>query len=525
MKIKLFFTLCFLPAFLYAWESNFELSEEAQQRAKFYNQFVQAVALEDKNPSEALILIKDLLDKAPSDKTLILEYCYLALYNYENDFNFCKTALENLKDKVWQHHALLGDYYLREGSLTQALSEYEQALKLNPENLELAFHYIGILANKDQAAAVKYLENLAKDYPQAQNFITLKIADIYLKNREEEKAILTLKNALLTTQNKAEIYPALIKIYELKKDRDALYKTYQDIERDGLADIKTLEILAEIALFYKQEDKARNYFQKIMDLDAQNPYAARYYAFEEQKQGRYEQALKYLQNSREFENSPTLQIKAGYYLSMLSKQEELLALMEQSYKKFPSENEIAYYYALALIDAKKFNQAQKVLENILTNIPENETVLLTYATLLYEQKDYKKMESTLRKLIEINPNNAEALNFLGYFLIDRKSPQSLEEGHAFITRALENNPQEIAYQDSLSWYYFKKGNYSEAQKIISTLPDVKDEEIYLHRAEIAAALKDFENAIINYEKALKIKPKNKAAKRGLKKVKKAISKS
>ena len=33
----------------------------------------------------------------------------------------------------------------------------------------------------------------------------------------------------MTTQNKAEIYPALIKIYEFKKDRDALYKTYQDI--------------------------------------------------------------------------------------------------------------------------------------------------------------------------------------------------------------------------------------------------------------------------------------------------------
>ena len=46
MKIKLFFTLCFLPAFLYAWESNFELSEEAQQRAKFYNQFVQAVKIQ-----------------------------------------------------------------------------------------------------------------------------------------------------------------------------------------------------------------------------------------------------------------------------------------------------------------------------------------------------------------------------------------------------------------------------------------------------------------------------------------------
>ena len=524
MKVKLFICLCFLTVNLHAWESDFQLSEEAQKQSDFYNKFVQAANAEDTNPNEALVLFKDLLDQAPDDKTIIREYCSLALDNYKNDFDFCKTALQNIKEKTWQHYALLGDYCLREGAIAQALENYEQSIKLNPENIEIIFRYTTLLAGKDQAAAVAYLENIAKEYPQAENFIVLRIADIYLRNKETEKAISVLKNALAKTENKDEIYPALIKIYELKQDRQALYETYQDMEKTGFADIKTLEILAEIAYFEKDEDNARKYFQEIIDLDENNPYATRYFAYEEQKQGRYESALKYLQNSREFENSPTLQIKAGYYLSMLSKQKELLALMENSYKKFPSDNEVAYYYALALIDAKKNNQAQAVLEKVIKNLPENEPALFTYATLLYEEGEYKKMETVLRKIIEINPSNAEALNFLGYFLIDRKAPEGLEEGRTLVIRALEQAPQEAAYLDSLAWYYFKKGNYTEAQKIMADLPDINDEEIFLHRAEIAAALKDFEGAVNNYEKTLKINPKNKAAKRGLKKAKKQILK-
>ena len=132
------------------------------------------------------------------------------------------------------------------------------------------------------------------------------------------------------------------------------------------------------------------------------------------------------------------------------------------------------------------------------------------------------MEATLRKLLEVNPNNVDALNFLGYFFVDEGKKENLEEGYKLISKALSLKPGEIAYQDSLAWYYFKVGNYQEANKILATIPDVKDEEIYLHRAEVAYALKDFESAIKNYERVLEIDPKHKIAKRGLKRAQKGI---
>ena len=292
------------------------------------------------------------------------------------------------------------------------------------------------------------------------------------------------------------------------------------MHEDGLINVEVLEKLGGFAILEKDEENGKKYFAELLKLDETNPYAARFFAVTEQSYGRYESALNYLKKARDFDETPALQVKAGYYLSMLSKQEELLNLMESAHKKFANNNEISYYYALALVDAKQYNKAAKVFEEILETSPENELILFNYAALLYDQKKYKKMEDVLRRLLEINPNNAEGLNFLGYFLVNEGKTKDLEEGYKLISKALSLKPGEIAYQDSLAWYYFKAGNIAEANKILSALPEVNDEEICLHKAEVFYALKDFEGAIKNYESVLKINPKNKAARKGLKKAKK-----
>ena len=523
MKIKIIIFLCLISSTLFAFDGDFKLSEEAQKKADFYNKFLQALSFENaNNPQESLVILKELLTQFPDDKHVIFEYCYLALDNKKEEFNFCKKSLENMTKKTWQNYTVLGDYYLREGSLNKALKEYEKALKLNPENLDLSFHYAGILASKDQNAAVNYLNNLIKTYPQAEGYITLKIADIYLKNKEEERAISVLEKALKTDQDKEAIYYVLIKLYESKKDTAKLYATYQAMLADDLINVEILEKASTLAIFQKDEESAQKYFKELLNLDETNPYATRYFAIQEQSHGRYENAYNYITKSRDFDINPALQIKAGYYLSMLSRQDDLLNLMKNAHKKFADNKEISYYYALALIDVKKYDQAAKIFEDILQDSSENELVLLNYANLLYEQKKYKKMEETLRKLLEQNPNNSEALNFLGYFLVNEGKKENLNEGYELISKALSVRPEEVAYQDSLAWYYFRVGKIEEANKILIALPEVKDEEVYLHKAEVAYALRDFESAIKNYENVLKINPKNKIAKKGLKRVKKEI---
>ena len=66
-----------------------------------------------------------------------------------------------------------------------------------------------------------------------------------------------------------------------------------------------------------------------------------------------------------------------------------------------------------------------------------------------------------RKALALDPNNSMTLNYLGYMLADHGI--KLEEALGMIKKAVELDPQNYAYLDSLGWAYFKLGQYGLAE--------------------------------------------------------------
>jgi len=61
----------------------------------------------------------------------------------------------------------------------------------------------------------------------------------------------------------------------------------------------------------------------------------------------------------------------------------------------------------------------------------------------------------------VDPLNSSASNYLGYMLADRGV--RLDESVKYIQKALELEPGNAAYLDSLGWAYFKMGRYDLAE--------------------------------------------------------------
>ena len=85
----------------------------------------------------------------------------------------------------------------------------------------------------------------------------------------------------------------------------------------------------------------------------------------------------------------------------------------------------------------------------------------------------------MREAIKRDPNFADAYNYLGYMFAE--SGENLDEAVMLTKRALEIDPNNGAYIDSLGWAYFKKGMYKEALielekaiKLEANSPDVSD---------------------------------------------------
>lgn len=86
---------------------------------------------------------------------------------------------------------------------------------------------------------------------------------------------------------------------------------------------------------------------------------------------------------------------------------------------------------------------------------------LTLASAQQTSGDYKSAEEILRNLLKQSPTNPIALNNLGYFLLERE--QRIDEALDLIKRAVEIDPTNSSYLDSLGWAYYKLGKLGEAE--------------------------------------------------------------
>jgi tetratricopeptide (TPR) repeat protein len=118
---------------------------------------------------------------------------------------------------------------------------------------------------------------------------------------------------------------------------------------------------------------------------------------------------------------------------------------------------LADYYA----SAGRFEDAAGVLKGAVTAFPDDVDVRFQYGAMLERQKQPAEAERVFRAVIAADPEHAPALNYLGYMLAERG--ERLTEALALVKRAVDLEPHNGAYLDSLGWVYYKLGNLDEAE--------------------------------------------------------------
>ena len=93
-------------------------------------------------------------------------------------------------------------------------------------------------------------------------------------------------------------------------------------------------------------------------------------------------------------------------------------------------------------------------------------------------------EAYSRQILAIDPNNTMTLNYLGYMFADHD--MKLNEALAMIQKAVQLDPLNYAYLDSLGWAYFKLGQYTEAENSLrkASERDASDPTVHDHLGEL-----------------------------------------
>ena len=110
--------------------------------------------------------------------------------------------------------------------------------------------------------------------------------------------------------------------------------------------------------------------------------------------------------------------------------------------------------------AKDYAKAIETMLEVVELDPGNARLRFALGALYDESKDKDKTIEHMRKAIELDPEYDEALNYLGYTYADMDV--ELDRAERLILRALELEPNDGFYIDSLGWVYYRKGDYRRA---------------------------------------------------------------
>src|SRR6185295_2325210 len=89
---------------------------------------------------------------------------------------------------------------------------------------------------------------------------------------------------------------------------------------------------------------------------------------------------------------------------------------------------------------------------------------ITLSNLFAIKKEYAQAEEFLEQVLDEFPEHVGAMNDLGYLWIDQH--KHLNRGLALIRRAIQAEPDNKAYLDSLGWAYYHLGQYQAAVEVL-----------------------------------------------------------
>ncbi|MFT7235493.1 MAG: tetratricopeptide (TPR) repeat protein [Methylophagaceae bacterium] len=303
-------------------------------------------------------------------------------------------------------------------------------------------------------------------------------------NRKEE-ALQTLKSAA----NEDDATPQLRFTYARllgengNIDLSQLYFEQLNTEQDDLPDV--IFALGVIAIEKKEGEKAKSYFDRLLDLGDPGRQAAYFLGLAEELSGNVEQAIVWFTSVPN--DNPRFQAAQTHYVTLLA-DNGAMAKARQHLSNIRAANPklaIQYYlFESSFLRERELKQASyDILDEALIEDPDNIDLLYGRAMAAESIERIDWLERDLRAILEIDPINSQTLNALGYTLADRTGRHI--EALELIKEALLLVPNDPFYLDSLGWAYYRLGDLDKAVLYLKQAIKLQeDPEFLAHLGEV-----------------------------------------
>ena len=412
----------------------------------------------------------------------------------------------------------LADAYEQMKEYGLAADTLRRALELNPANApdierKMALYLISAQRYDDALAA--YQQLVSEDSTDADSY--LRISQLYRQKGDLAKAREAADKAKAIDPNNIQIELNEGSILQAEgKSAEAIMVVQGILQQTARssydpaqlgARIDLLERLAVMQRLADQTEPAVDSYRQIATLDpSKAPHASAsiidtYIGGKEFSKAQDEADAA----TKKFPDNAEVRVGRASLLAEMGKTDAAAAEVK---KLLDGKNDRAVQLELAdlYVKGRKFDDAAKALdaaEKLSESQDDKIDVWFKRGAMFERMKNVSAAETEFRKVLAVVPDNPATLNYLGYMLTDRN--MRLTEALGMIQKAVDSEPNNGAYLDSLGWVYYHLGKLPEAEDNMRRAVELTphDPTMRDHYAEVLFKASKVKEAIAQWEASLR----------------------
>jgi len=470
--------------------------------------------------TKAEAVLKQALALQPESEEALTRLAFL--YTDTSQLNAAVELLQKVtsKNPTPRLFAVLASAYEQARDYENAVKAYRRALELDKDNLDY-LRGLGqnLLFNEQyEEALVPYQQVAAADSQDGSAF--LRLGQIYRQLHKYDLALENLKRAESLVPNSLEAPYNLALLEETEGRHEAAISMLKGLlERTAKSDgaQHTPREKANRAIFqerlgilYRSNENyaaAEEAFRQMMDSDPENAVRGASQIIDTLRQQKeFPRALAEADAAlQRFPDERGLKMLRAQVLGESGRVDEASQALKAMLEDKAGDREVLLAMAQVNERAKRYPQAEQAAAaaaRYASRKDEKEFVYFLWGSILERQKKYDAAEEQFKLALAANPNSAMTLNYLGYMLADRGL--RLEEARKYIETALDHDPNNGAYLDSMGWVYYQLNRLDQAEqyllRAIQRVP--RDATILDHLGDVYYKTGRLHEASLQWQKAL-----------------------
>jgi tetratricopeptide (TPR) repeat protein len=450
------------------------------------------------------------------------------LYTDEGDTAHALQVLSSVPDagRSAKLYSALGAAYEQRKDYKSAIDAYKKAIQLDRDNLDAIRGLAENLLNDGQTdAALDQYKIIADANPEdAQTY--LRLAEIYRRKGKYDLALENLKKADTMVPDSLEVPYNMAAVYQSQGRYDEAVKLLQDLIKKtekpdtsySQSDRNNRAIFIErLGMVYREQENyqaAAETFRKMLTLGDENAERGYQNIIDTYREAKMwnEATAAAREAVQKLPNSRGLRMVLDAQLADTGDPDKALADVRSMLTGKPDDREV--YITLAQMNTrlKRWKDAEEALDKAgqLSTANEDKQYVTFLRGSTYErEKKFDEAEGEFKKVLAENPQSAVVLNYLGYMNADRGV--RLDESLNYIKQAVNLDPTNGAYLDSLGWAYFRLGKFDLAEENLTKAsarmgsdPTVQEHlgDLYQKTGRLRLAAAHWERAIHEWNKTV-----------------------